>query len=38
VVYARRAGEVGGAHSRYPILKVDDIERWGGPPEIIETS
>jgi tRNA(adenine34) deaminase len=38
VVYAKRAGEVGGVHSHYPILKVGDIKRWGEPPEVIEIS
>lgn len=36
VIYVMRAGEVGGVHSRYPILVADDIERWNKPPEVIE--
>lgn len=38
VVYVRRAGELGGVHSHYPILRADKIERWGEPPDIIEIS
>lgn len=35
VVYAKSAGEIGGATSEYPFLTSDDIEQWGKSPEIL---
>lgn len=36
VVYVKRAGEIGGIHSRFPILTTDEIKKWKTPPEVLE--
>lgn len=38
VVFMRRAGEVGGVHSTFPILTTKEITRWGKPPDVTEFS
>lgn len=36
VVYVKRAGEIGGIHSRFPILTTDEIQKWKTPPVVLE--
>lgn len=36
VVYLKRAGEIGGVHSAFPILVATGIKQWGPPPAVIE--
>ena len=36
VVYGVPTPEVGGASSRFPILRTSDVQRWGAPPKIVE--
>jgi tRNA(adenine34) deaminase len=36
VVLGRKIAAVGGASSRYPILRASDIPGWAAPPDIVE--
>ncbi len=35
VVIGAPTPDIGGATSRYPLLVVDDVERWGSAPEVV---